>query len=46
MQTQMGTLAEQLSLMRADMGGEGEMPALMEGLSASLRQTGDTSKAD
>ncbi|RYF55762.1 MAG: hypothetical protein EOO39_37590 [Cytophagaceae bacterium] len=45
-QMQMGTLAEQLSLMSADMGGEGEMPALMDGLSASLRQAGDTSKAD
>lgn len=45
-QTQMGTLAEQLSLMSAAMGGEGETPALMDGLSASLRQGGDTSKAD
>ncbi len=44
--SQMGILAEQLSLMSADMGSEGEMPALMEGLAASLRKAGDTSKAD
>lgn len=44
--TALGPLAEQLSLLSTEMGGEGEMPALLEGLATTLRQAGDSSKAD
>ncbi|MFD2935070.1 hypothetical protein [Spirosoma flavum] len=39
-------LTEQLSLLATDMGGEGEMPSLLEALSMALRQAADSSKAD
>lgn len=39
-------LAEQLSVFATDMGGEGEMPALLEGLATALRQAAQSSKAD
>ncbi|SFE96623.1 hypothetical protein [Spirosoma endophyticum] len=39
-------LADQLSRLATEMGGEGEMPALLEGLSTALRQAGSSSKAD
>lgn len=42
----LGPLAEQLSRLATEMGGEGEMPALLEGLATALRQAGNTSKAD
>lgn len=42
----MGELAENLSLIGTDMGGEGEMPGLLEGLSAALREAAKTSKDD
>ena len=45
-QTAMGPLADELSLLATDMGGEGEMLALLEGLSAAIRQAADSSKAD
>lgn len=41
-----GPLAEQLTLFSTQMGGEGEMPALLEGLSTALRQAADRSKTD
>ncbi len=41
-----GPLAEQLSLLSPQMGGEGEMPALLEGLSTALRQASGSSKED
>lgn len=44
--TALGPLADQLSLLSTEMGGEGEMPALLEGLSTALRQAGGRSKAD
>ena len=46
MQTAMAPLADELSLLATDMGGEGEMPALLEGLSAAIRQAADRSKAN
>ena len=39
-------LAEQLSVLATGMGGEGEMPALLEGLATALRQAAQSSKAD
>lgn len=42
----LGPLADQLSRLATEMGGEGEMPALLEGLSTALRQAGNSSKAD
>ena len=39
-------LVEQLSVLAIDIGGEGEMPALLEGLTAVPRQAADRSKAD
>ena len=36
-------LAEQLSILATDMGGEGEMPALLEGLATALRRAADRS---
>lgn len=42
----LGPLADQLSLLATQMGGEGEMPALLEGLATALRQAGNSSKAD
>ena len=45
-QTAMRPLADELSLLATQMGGEGEMPALLEGLSAALRQAAQSSKAD
>lgn len=42
----LGVLAEQLSILGTDMGGEGEMPSLMDALAAALRQAGGSSKAD
>ena len=44
--TALGPLAERLSILATDMGGEGEMPALLEGLATALRQAADRSKAD
>lgn len=41
-----GPLAEQLTLFSTQMGGEGEVPALLEGLATALRQASDGSKAD
>ncbi|AUD06753.1 hypothetical protein [Spirosoma pollinicola] len=41
-----GPLAEQLTFFSTQMGGEGEMPALLEGLSTALRQASTSSKAD
>ena len=39
-------LSEQLSLFSSQLAGEGEMPALLEGLSVALRQAAGGSKAD
>ena len=46
MRTQLGQLAELVSTLSPAMGSEGEMPSLLEGLSAALREAGETSKAD
>ena len=40
-----GKLAEEISTLSSAMGSEGEMPSLLEGLSAAMRQAGETSKA-
>jgi hypothetical protein len=45
-QTAMSPVADELSLLATDMGGEGEMPALLEGLLSALRQAANSSKAD
>ena len=45
-QAAMSPLAEQLSLLATDMGGEGEMPSLLEGLATALRQAAGTSRTD
>ncbi|WP_157816185.1 hypothetical protein [Spirosoma pollinicola] len=45
-QTAMSPVADELSLLATDMGGEGEMPALLEGLSSAMRQAANSSKAD
>ena len=44
--TCLSELAEQTSIMGIGMGSEGEMPSLMDGLAAALRQAGQTSKVD
>ena len=44
--TCLGELAELVSTLSPATGSEGEMPSLLEGLSAALRQAGETSKAD
>ena len=44
--SQLGVISEQLSLMAPDMGSEGEMPSLVEGLAAAMRFAAGTSKAD
>ena len=43
---ELGVISEQLSLMAPDMGSEGEMPSLVEGLAAAMRFAAGTSKAD
>jgi len=40
------TLSEQISELGLKMGVEGEIPSLLEALSAVLRQSGELSKAD
>ena len=45
-QQRVQTLGEQISELSTKMGAEGEMPSLLEGLAATLRQTGDVSRAD
>lgn len=42
----LGELAELVSALGPATGSEGEMPSLLEGLSAALRQAGETSRAD
>lgn len=42
----LGKLAGQLTLLAPDTGSEGEMPSLLEGLSAALRLASGTSKSD
>ena len=44
--TKLGELAVQLSLLAPDTGSEGEMPSLLEGLSAALKLAAGTSKSD
>ena len=46
MRTALVSLAEQLSVLAIDMGGKGEMPALLEGLAAVPWQAAGRSKAD
>ncbi|MBO0952949.1 hypothetical protein [Fibrella forsythiae] len=43
-QAQLGTVADALSLLSADMGSEGEMPGLFDALASALRQTGSVSR--
>lgn len=45
-QTAPSPLAEQLALLGTEMGGEGEMPSLLEGLASVLRQAASSSRAD
>lgn len=45
-QAAISPLAEQLSLLATDMGGEGEMPSLLESLAAALRQAASSSRAE
>lgn len=45
-QTALSPLAEQLALLATEMGGEGEMPSLLEGLARVLRQAASSSRAD
>lgn len=42
----LGEIAIQLTAIAPDMGSEGEMPSLLEGLASALRLTAGTSKAD
>lgn len=46
LQKTLKTLAEQIAEMSAKMGAEGEMPGLLEGLAAALRQLADVSRTD
>lgn len=41
----LGELADMLSELSPQMGSEGEMPSLLDGLATALRQAGGTSKA-
>lgn len=41
----LGELADMLSELSPQMGSEGEMPSLLDGLATALRQVGGTSKA-
>jgi len=41
----LGELADMLSELSPEMGSEGEMPSLLDGLATTLRQIGGTSKA-
>lgn len=39
-------LSQQISELSSKMGAEGEMPGLLDGLAAALRQIGDVSRTD
>lgn len=45
MRNTLGELADMISELGPQMGSEGEMPSLMDGLATSIRQIGETSKA-
>ena len=45
MRNTLGELADMISELGPQMGSEGEMPSLLEGLATAIRQIGETSKA-
>ena len=45
-QSTLASLAGQLSLFSSQLGTEGEMPGLLEGLATALRQAAESSRAD
>nr|WP_293833786.1 hypothetical protein [uncultured Arsenicibacter sp.] len=44
--TSLGQVADLLSALSPETGSEGEMPSLLEGLAAALREAGETSITD
>ncbi|OIN59739.1 hypothetical protein [Arsenicibacter rosenii] len=44
--TSLGQIADLLSALSPETGSEGEMPSLLEGLAAALRESGETSITD
>lgn len=46
MRNTLSELANMISELGSQMGSEGEMPSLMDGLASAIRQIGGTSKAD
>ena len=46
MRSTLSELADMISELGSQMGSEGEMPSLMDGLASAIRQIGGTSKAD